>query len=74
MIACGQCGRAMPSLHRDGLYHEGEPLRCRCGAVHEITVDDSRDPPVAYVREWRCKHGIDGDVTCEECAAEETLP
>lgn len=67
MIPCGQCSRPIPSPHQSGLYREGDIPTCVCGAVNRIVVDDLVEPPVAYVYEWTCKHGIDGDVTCEEC-------
>ena len=72
MIRCGQCSRPIPSPRQSGLYAEGDRLPCVCGAVNRIVVDDMVKPPVAEVYEWTCRHGM--DATCEECAAEETLP
>ena len=69
VVPCAACSDDLQTPHADGLWYDGDALKCEgCGAVNHISFDGEDDG--VYVSFYDCKHGKRDDEACDECELE----
>lgn len=77
-LDCAHCGSGVPCLfwhdseagYPEGgylAYQDDEHVCPECGALNQVEVDESADPPTASLRLIHCRHGRAEDEPCWVC-------
>ena len=62
---CPVCGLPVESIRSDGLYCDGDQIKCECGTIVVISVDAEQEE--VWIQRYICKHGKEEEEPCPEC-------